>query len=131
MNILGLPLYFITSDRLLPRFKSYHIRKTSSYYNVINKRIIYLYESGFQIYWSEQMRHKYRLKGLLYPNDYVDTDLLTKANVLKMLLYMFTLNTFAFVYIALELICKKLEVWLAKRNINLFFWNEWINRNQI
>lgn len=91
----------------------------------------HLYESGFQIYWSEQIRHKYRLKGLLYPDDYVDSGVLTKANVLKMLLYMLTLDIIAFIYIVVEIYCKKLELWLERKNINLFFWTKWTNTNGI
>lgn len=81
------------------------------------------------MYWSEQMTHKYRLKGLLYPNDYVDSTELTKVNILKTLLYFLTLDIIAFVYIFLEIGCKKLEVWLTSRNINLFFWTAWTNTN--
>lgn len=74
------------------------------------------------------MRHKYRLKGLLYPNDYVDTDVLTKSNVLKMLLFLLTCYIFAFVHVILEISWKRFELWLVNRNVKIDFLTKWLDK---
>lgn len=124
---LGLPLFYVTKDRLLPRFKSHLIRKSWLFFDAVNERLRRLHESGIQINWSEGMLHKYRLMGLLYPNDYVDVNKLTKLDILKMLSYILTLDIIACAYFVLEILCKKLELRLARRNVNLFFWSKWTN----